>query len=208
MGPNDFTVQNSPFGSLCEKVVIGLENRSGVSKRAWQDPSVKEWLQARNFVAPGIMGGSGGPSFSKLIKDEYFTSSRPQQPNITKMFEDTLYYGFAPMLRNFSIGPTQQNLYFTGPSMGGGNVAKNFPRTWDDIYRIYMQMSIPSLLTNAAGYLGAGPNNDSDESVILWLKNNQTGFGEGVAEGYYFGTGIFANARGVKKLLSLVKQQR
>lgn len=211
-----FIWHHDAMGSIyvpgCQRTPIGLEERSGVRWSTWNHLDVRDYL-----VKTGKVGEAVSPSTGSIAMRWHPTISQagPHSPVLRAFFEDTLRYRFAPLLRYWSIGPTQLRLLYTGPTMGGGNLGRGRPATWQAIYDWYFA-NRSELTFFIRGYLGEGPANDSDQSVITWLRQYQTGIRmadkdtdpDSLAREYYLGAGNYASRPGVKAYLAKVRSIR
>lgn len=187
----------------CSRIIVGLEGRGGVRASAWADPIIKNFLLVEGYTGSG-MSETGTRAWSqKLLKD------KPGGPVVAALFESAVKYRFRQLLPHFSLGPTQQLLLFTGKELGGGNALPAWPKTWQELWNMYLHETPTALMIRATKYLGQGPPNDSDESVIKWLQTHQTGGKDtSLAEQYYYGQGMWAGSPGVRGYLAQVRSIR
>lgn len=181
------------YSPNCPRTMIGLEGASGVRTAAWIDPEIRKWLVANNLVTVVNPANT-----SSMLWADKVVKPMPPNPVIFAMFEDTLKYQFAKMVPHFSIGPTQRYLMYAGKAIGGEGMSTGacLPRTWEELHARYVQFYREGLILDAACQYPTLPASNSDSDRIAWLKKYQTGYSTGVAEGYYYGTGSWANSGG------------
>lgn len=198
--------QTGLLNPACNRIPVGLEGRDGIRSAAWNNANVRDYLTTRGLVGTGFAGKSGSSRAwsSKILKD------KPSGPVVTALFEEMIIYRFRELLPHFSLGPTQQLLLFTGLDMGGGNALPAWPKSWQELYQMYLQELPNTLLVKRSNkYLGPGPANDGDESVIVWLRTHQTGGKTNkTASDYYYGSGMWTGSPGVRGYLNQVHSIR
>lgn len=172
------------------RVVVGLETRVGTFGKRFDsnwasDPEAAAKLESTGL---GILKSDGMyyPSLPAVDSDAF-----------AQLFEWVMGRRKALLLADFSIGPTQMYMLYSGPSVdaGAGPKTMNFswPPDWQGIADLY-SMPDAGALMNRIIYLDPANNpfskvwpaaNPSDsDNAIQWLRN-QVGTDVDIATTYY-----------------------
>lgn len=178
--------QNGTYVPGCPRTYVGFEPRSGPVAGVWKDLDIRDYLLKEKLV-------TGGGGWTSKI-----TNAKPGGQLVAAVFEAMLRYRWRPLLNHFSIGPTMMLLTYSGPSMGGEGPAPGRPTSWEELHNMYINEGRKELVDRIHKQLHDGPNDDSDEAAVAWIRNNQTGGSSQLAGEYWFGIGRWASRSGAK----------
>lgn len=177
---------------------ISLEDRTGISTRAFSDPAFRAALSASGVVALGAPFGDYVGRWPAALEND-FLSLDP----LHTLFQNVMEFQAAGGLRHFSFGPSNQNLRLSplhvawSNAHGGNLVARpGWPEEWDELLvRYYGPGAVDSTqanddqldleLTIALGYLTTPPSDGGRDSAISWLHDHQTGGSVELAANYF-----------------------
>lgn len=178
------------------RVVIGLETRSGTFGRRFDDAWVKNSEGALFLQSNG---------YGQLKSDgQIYPTIKTNSKELAFLLDWVIGRRFGDLLADFSVGPTQEYLWFTkmstdssgGPKNADGTPASpntGFPATWEDLATFITETDAGALMeqivymdpaNNPFSKTWPASHPDDDEENMKWLTNH-VGPGSSILNTYY-----------------------